>query len=313
MEKYQYPLYLAPMEGVGARPFRMAIATIGGFDEACTEFIRVPKNAHCQSLAKVYQSDELGNIPLAAQVMGSDPELTAQMALELIKRGAPRIDLNCGCPSNTVTGKGAGSSLLKDPKQLYAVTKAICTVSTVPVTVKLRSGYEDTSLFEDNLFAAQEAGAKHIALHPRTKLEGYKPPAHWGLIAKAKALLSIPVIGNGDILTARDAKRMIEETACDGLMIGRGAVINPWIFHEIRGNSDKSLPQLKHFLETFVENISEKTRPLKGVNQLKQLCGFLFRMNAHLLERRQEMLRTVYVNAEDFLSKNLPILSNYCI
>ncbi len=313
MERHQYPLYLAPMEGVGARPFRVAMAGIGGFDEGCTEFIRVPKNAHCKSLAKVYQADELGSIPLAAQVMGSDPELTAQMTLELILRGAPRIDLNCGCPSNKVTGRGAGSSLLKDPRHLYEVASAMCKVSTVPVTVKLRSGFDDTALFEDNLLAAQEAGAKHIALHPRTKKEGYKPPAHWSLIKRAKEILSIPVIGNGDILTPADAKRMVSETGCDGIMIGRGAVINPWIFHEIRGMQCKNFAELKTYLETFVQHLPEGMRSKNGVNQLKQLCGFLYRANERLLEERTPMLRTPYIDIADFLSKNLPILENFCI
>jgi tRNA-dihydrouridine synthase C len=116
-------LLLAPMEGVGDRNFRKAIATIGGFDEAVRDFIRVPKNAHVKSLAAVYEPKELHPIPLAAQIMGSDPDLAAEMVKELARLGAPRIDLNCGCPSNTVTGRGAGSSLLKEPKALHEVAK----------------------------------------------------------------------------------------------------------------------------------------------------------------------------------------------
>lgn len=108
-------LFLAPMEGVGDRCFRRAMASVGGFDEAVTDFLRVPTNAHIQSLARVYEAGETHPIPLAVQLMGSDAELMAAMAQEVEKRGAPRIDLNCGCPSNTVTGRGAGSSLLKDP------------------------------------------------------------------------------------------------------------------------------------------------------------------------------------------------------
>ncbi|MBS0627687.1 MAG: tRNA-dihydrouridine synthase family protein, partial [Verrucomicrobia bacterium] len=113
------------MEGVGDRSFRKALASIGGFDEAVTEFISVPANAHVASLAKVYQPDELNQIPLAAQIMGADPHLMAAMARELEKRKAHRIDINCGCPSNTVTGRGAGSSLLKDPSHLYEIAKEV--------------------------------------------------------------------------------------------------------------------------------------------------------------------------------------------
>ena len=142
-------LLLAPMEGVGDRAFRKSMASIGGFDEAVTDFIRVPSNAHVQSLAKVYDANETAPIPLAAQIMGSDVQLVADMAVELINRGAPRIDLNCGCPSNTVTGRGAGSSLLKNPETIYEVAKGIVKVASVPVTIKMRSGYQDTSLFKE--------------------------------------------------------------------------------------------------------------------------------------------------------------------
>src|SRR3954468_12858779 len=107
-------LLLAPMEGVGDASFRKAMASIGGFDEAVRDFLRVPANAHVKSLSKVYSADELSPVPLAAQIMGSDTDLMAAMAQELMLRGAPRIDVNCGCPSHTVTGRGAGSSLLKD-------------------------------------------------------------------------------------------------------------------------------------------------------------------------------------------------------
>src|ERR1700722_14912663 len=151
-------LILAPMEGVGDRSFRKSMAAIGGFDEAVTDFIRVPSNAHVKSLARNYLADETSPIPLAAQLMGSDLDLMAAMAQEIEKKGAPRIDLNCGCPSKTVTGRGAGSSLLKDPSLLHQVAKAIVKNVKISVTVKMRSGYEDTSLFKENLIAAQESG-----------------------------------------------------------------------------------------------------------------------------------------------------------
>ena len=134
-------LFLAPMEGVGDRCFRKAMASIGGFDEAVTDFMRVPANAHVQSLARRYESQETAPIPLAAQLMGSDISLMAAMAQEVEARGAPRIDLNCGCPSNTVTGRGAGSSLLKEPDLLYRVAEGMVKAVSVPVTIKMRSGY----------------------------------------------------------------------------------------------------------------------------------------------------------------------------
>src|SRR5574338_1081819 len=128
-------LFLAPMEGVGDRSFRKAMASIGGFDEAVRDFLRVPKNAHVPSLAKEYIADELAPIPLAAQIMGSDLDLMAEMAQEIERRGAPRIDVNCGCPSNTVTGRGAGSSLLREPNFLHQVAKAVVEAVSIPVSL----------------------------------------------------------------------------------------------------------------------------------------------------------------------------------
>lgn len=298
-------LQLAPMEGVGDACFRKAIASIGGFDEAVRDFLRVPVNAHVKSLSKVYSANELAPIPLAAQIMGSDNELMAAMAHELMLRGAPRIDVNCGCPSNTVTGRGAGSSLLKDPDVLYQVAKSVADSVSIPVTVKMRSGYEDISLFKENLLAAQESGARYITLHPRTKVEGYGPPARWDLIAEAKSLLKIPVVGNGDILTIENVLDILRSTGCDALMIGRGSVINPFIFKQIRAHFSKVpyIPKwedLMRYFEIYQATMAPGTPMKMRVNKLKQLLGFLFKSSPQLLEHRQKLLTASYPNADSF-------------
>jgi len=308
-------LFLAPMEGVGDRCFRKAMASVGGFDEAVRDFLRVPRNAHVKSLACEYVAEELAPIPLAAQLMGSDPDLMADMAREIEQRGAPRIDLNCGCPSNTVTGKGAGSSLLRDPETLHQVAKALVKAVSIPVTVKMRSGYEDTSLFKENLLAAQETGIHFITLHPRTKVDGYGPPARWDLIAEAKELLKIPVVGNGDILTVKHALEMLRITKCDALMIGRGSVINPFIFHEIRahfaGKSFESEWQdLVKYLNVYLAEIPEMMAIKSRVNKLKQLLGFLFKGNSALLEKRGQMLTCTYPDPECFMNYVMPLLKD---
>lgn len=300
-------LLLAPMEGVGSKPFRKAIATVGGFDEATTEFIRVPTNAHIPSLSSKYNPSELNPIPLAAQVMGSDLELMPQMVEALVKAGAKRIDLNCGCPSKTVTGRGAGSSLLKDPKFLFHVAKSMRQVCPVVFSIKLRSGFEDTTLFEDIVLAAQESGADFITLHPRTKVEGYKPPANWSLIAKAKHLLSIPVVGNGDINTVDDALRMLETTNCDALMIGRGAVKDPWIFQKIKAhyaneNHVECFQDLSNYLQAFQETIPEDTKLRSRINQFKQLSGFLLEKTEALRNEKKPFLRTPFGSLEEIRS-----------
>ncbi len=298
-------LQLAPMEGVGDTCFRKAIATIGGFDEAVRDFLRVPVNAHVKSLSTVYCPHELSPIPLAAQIMGSDTALMADMAQELMLRGAPRIDVNCGCPSNTVTGKGAGSSLLKDPNTLHEVAKSVVNAVCIPVTVKMRSGYEDISLFKENLLAAEESGVSYITLHPRTKVDGYGPPAKWELIAEAKSLLKIPVVGNGDILTVTDALAMLQMTKCDGLMIGRGSVINPFLFHQIRAHfaNEPFIPlweKMSEYLDVYLKNMPSGTPMKTRVNKLKQLLSFLFK-NPRLLEYRQEILCAKHEDAHSLL------------
>ncbi len=212
-----------------------------------------------------------------------------------------------------MTGKGAGSSLLKEPEFLHEVAKSIVQAVSIPVTLKMRSGFEDTSLFKENLFAAQESGIRYLTLHPRTKADGYGPPANWDLIAQAKSLLRIPVVGNGDILTVNDALKMLVHTGCDALMIGRGSIINPFIFHQIKAHYAKVpyVPQWEDLMRYFQvyrnevpAEIPDKTR----VNKLKQLMGFFFKGNSKLLEMRQTILTSQYTDPDSFMQFALPFL-----
>jgi len=306
-------LYLAPMEGVATWFFRKALTTIGGFDEACTEFIRVPMNAACKLLSQAYQKDTTYPIAQAAQIMGSEPELMAEMTGYLIERGAPRVDLNCGCPSNVVTGKGAGSSLLKTPSRVYDILKAMKKASSVPITIKMRAGFEDTSLFEENLKAIEEAGPAFITIHPRTKVQGYTGSADWSLIKKAKSLIQIPIVGNGDIKTADDAHRMLTETGCDALMIGRGVLMNPWLFHEIKASFNEpsapfSYETLETYIETYLSLMPKHITTLGSVCMLKQLYGYLLWGDEAFLEKRKAMLRKDYNSNQEFLEFNAPAL-----
>jgi tRNA-dihydrouridine synthase C len=298
-------LFLAPMEGLGDIHLRKALYSIGGFDEACTEFLRVPSNAHVASLSKKYNYSSK-EPTLAVQVMGQDPDLIAEMTLALIKRGAPRIDLNCGCPSNTVVGRGAGSSLLKTPEHLYQILKTMVEVATVPITAKLRSGFEDTSLFKENLLAAQESGIAFLTLHPRTKVEGYKAPVNWELIAKAKELLTIPVVGNGDIVSIKDLLEVLKITQCNGIMIGRGAVRDPWIFRAIKAHFEgnnfvRTEQQLNFFLDTYYDSLNnEGVNERSQVNKLKSIAQFLMKQTPSLQESLFPLLRQK-PKAKDFL------------
>lgn len=306
-------LYLAPMEGVATSFFRKAISSIGGFDECCTEFIRVPVNAVCKSLAKAYKYNTTAPIPQAAQIMGSDPELMMEMTYHLAERGAPRIDLNCGCPSNVVTGKGAGSSLLKTPELIYKILKAMKSATSIPVTAKVRSGFEDTSLLLENLHAVESAGCNFITIHPRTKVQGYTGKADWSIIKKAKEFLNIPVVGNGDILTISDVEEILRYTACDAIMIGRGALKNPWIFHEIKNHfgvttEPYSFLKTEEYIKQYIQLMPIGTSMEGKISMLKQLFGYFFWTDALMQTSRKEMLRRIYSSAEEFLDLNLPIL-----
>ena len=307
---------LAPMEGVGDYSFRKAMASVGGFDEAIRDFIRVPRNCHVKSLAAVYDADELAPIPMAAQIMGGDIDLMCSMAQEMVFRKAQHVNINCGCPSNTVTGRGAGSSLLKDPTFLHDIVRevvAAVSATGVTVSVKMRSGFDDTSLFKENLCAVQESGAHYVIVHPRTKVEGYGPPANWSLIAEAKSILTIPVVGNGDILNVEDALKMMRETKCDALMIGRGSVINPFIFHQIRSQFAGRIytaqwDDLVKFLDLFLKSMPEAIPTKTRVNKLKQLMGFLFKGSERLAQRRNDILTFTCSEPAALLQFALPIL-----
>lgn len=303
------------MEGVGDYSFRKAMASVGGFDEAIRDFIRVPRNCHVKSLAAVYNAEELSPIPMAAQIMGGEIDLMCSMAQEMVSRKAAHININCGCPSNTVTGRGAGSSLLKEPVFLHEIVKAIVASvpKTVTVSVKMRSGFNDTALFKENLHAVQESGAHYLIIHPRTKVEGYGPPADWKLIAEAKSTLSIPIVGNGDILNVQDALNMLKMTNCDALMIGRGSVINPFIFHQIRSHFSKDPYTIQwenreQFLNLFLGSMSGDVPIKTQVNKLKQLLGFWFKGSDRLMQRRNDILTFAASEPETLLAYSLAIL-----
>ncbi|MCH1429728.1 MAG: tRNA-dihydrouridine synthase family protein [Chlamydiales bacterium] len=313
-------LFLAPMEGLGDIFFRQAMSKIGGMDEMCTEFLRVPSNAHVRSLSKKFNPNELASsIPLACQIMGQDPDLLTQMGIHLYLRGAPRIDLNCGCPSNTVVGRGAGSSLLRTPDILYKIVRNMSSSIPIPVSVKIRSGFEDTSLFTEVLSAVQDAGASFITIHPRTKRQGYSGKANWQLIADAKKYLNIPVVGNGDLITVQDVLKLHQLSQCDGLMIGRGAIIRPWIFHEIKAHfsgAERPCPVkvsanfLNYFLDALIAaDIPNKTK----INKLKQCTNYLFQNNLPVSKEKKKLLRIQAEEANVFqkqiLSKLEPHLA----
>jgi len=171
--------------------------------------------------------------PISVQVFGSEPEVMAEGAQVIAERKPDMIDINCGCPVKKIVNRNAGSALLKDPPLLGRIISAMVKAVDVPVTLKIRSGWEDASEAVEVAQRAEDAGAAAIAVHGRTREAKFSGAANWDIIAQVKAATAIPVIGNGDVRNPQLAKEMMDVTGCDLVMIGRWAIGNPWIFRQI--------------------------------------------------------------------------------
>ena len=329
-------LILAPMQVLADRQFRHAARTVGGMDEMVQEFIRITlPEFRCVkgAIRSKYDPNEVNPIPLAAQIMGGNPEFMATATTILAEMGAKRVDLNCGCPSRRVNGRGAGASLLKEPDMMFEIAKSM--VSSVKdrdtcVSVKMRSGYESALLFEENVLALKQAGVHMITVHPRTKVQGYSGKADWGFIHRAKTLCgdSTQVVGNGDITNAADAVQMLQETGCDHVMVGRGAVSNPWIFWEIRAAFEeysgfiptgelakRNYDSEKSFYEEFVRLGEKGHGSLAKISKMKvnRLKMMLNHASWLCQEERILLLRYAGLDVNELLSLVLEALRRYYV
>ncbi len=227
------PVMLAPMAGVSNRAFR-AISRKQGATLCITEMVNA--NALMHKSAKSYWLMEMdpGESPVGIQIAGSDPDIMAEAARQAESQGCDLIDINMGCPVPKVVKNGDGSALLADRDTAVAVVKAVAASVSIPVTVKMRAGWDHYHITAPSLAEAfEEAGAQAIFLHARTRDDLYTRPANWEFIRQVKERVSIPVVGNGDIKTPQDAVRMMETTQADGVMIGRSSFGDPWIFKRI--------------------------------------------------------------------------------
>ncbi len=228
------PIILAPMAGVTDLPFRLLCKQMGA-GLLCMEMVSAKaihyKNKNTESLMAIDERE----LPVSLQLFGSEPELMAEVAHSIEERPFALLDLNMGCPVPKVVNNGEGSALMKDPKLAADIVRAISTAIQKPVTVKIRKGFDDAHVNAVELAKRLEnAGAAAIAVHGRTREQYYSGKADWDIIRQVKEAVTIPVIANGDIDSPEAAKRCIEETGADAIMIGRGAQGNPWIFREIR-------------------------------------------------------------------------------
>ena len=237
------PIFLAPMAGITDHAFRQICRELGA-DCSVSEMISAKglhyKDEKTAVLAQISPSDG----PVGLQLFGSEPEILAQAA-EMLSTNSyafcrstalpVNIDLNCGCPMKKIVSNGEGSALMKNPDKIYGIVKAMTAATVLPVSVKVRTGWDGSHLnAPECAAAAEEGGASWVTVHGRTKEQLYAPPIDYKTIAEVKEAIKIPLIANGGISSFEDAKKMIEETGCDGIMVGQAAHGNPWVFGQIK-------------------------------------------------------------------------------
>lgn len=290
---------LAPMAGVGDRAFRETCARFGA---ACTVSEMVSSKALEFDDKKTLELMELGEEarPAAIQIFGSEPDVMALAARKALEFSPDFIDINMGCPAPKITGPGAGSALMKTPQLCGEIVAAVVAAVPVPVTVKIRAGWDEKSVNAVEVASiCEQAGAAAVAVHARTRSQMYEPPADWSIIKAVKEAVKIPVIGNGDVTGAQSAARMLEQTGCDAVMVGRAALGNPWIFQQINAYLDEgrivpppSLSERMHVMIQHVElmcrykgeyramkearkHVGWYLKGLRGASEFRRCAGFL--------------------------------------
>jgi len=311
-------LILAPMAGISNLAFRLA-AKEHGAGLVCMEMISaegiVRGNPRTQDLMAISPEER----PVAIQIFGRDSQVMARAA-QMIQDDADIIDLNFGCPASKIVRGSAGAALMKQPETLGRIISQVVASVACPVTAKIRSGWDEKSKNAIEVARiAEDSGAAAITVHPRTRSQGFSGISDWSVIAHVKSAVSIPVIGNGDVDTPEDAKTMLELTGCDGVMIGRGALGNPWIFSRtIRYMETGSIPpppapeeRLEHLLD-FASSLVRLKGEYTGCREIRKFVKWYTRGMPQAKELRQlavhvESLRELEEIVTSYITRGVEI------
>jgi len=291
---------LAPMEGLMDGEFRELLTAVGGIDHCVTEFIRIttqvlPAKVYYRLCPELHNGGKtLAGTPVHVQLLGSDPEMMAANAAVAASLGAPAIDLNFGCPAKTVNRSMGGAVLLQFPDLLHRIATQVraAVPSHIPVSAKMRLGFNDKTLAIENAQALASGGIQWLTVHARTKTEGYKPPAYWDWIKQIKDVVTIPVLANGEIWTPAQAAQCQQESGSDVLMIGRGLVSTPDLALRIKQPDHVPMTWQQHLallplLATKLPDITDK----QLVDRMKQWLHYFSIQSAELAQVFEDVKR----------------------
>ena len=276
--KLKNSLIMAPLAGITNLPFRLTVKKLGA-GLVTTEMVSAMGLARSKTKTLRYMQTDPEERPLAVQIFGSDPEAMARAAERAVEGGADIVDINMGCPAKKVLKTGSGGALLRSPEKIRRVVSSVRRVVKVPLTVKTRAGWTaDQPVAVETARLIEDCGADAVTIHPRFVKQGFSGKADWNIIAEVKHHVKIPVIGNGDVFKPPLALDMKTQTGCDGVMIGRGAIGNPWIFRQIleleKGREPRE-PEISERRDLIMEHFSRLSHLIGEDRAARMMRGLL--------------------------------------